>query len=258
VGHLALRAPQRDIGRIQEAREKEVRAIRLRLKGMRRILFDRLMSSTAHYMKLREGTSLIMSEETYLMRCALMNIASNLLEEARLAEPSDIFFLYHDELRDFLTEKLSDEEAKRCIASRKIEMERDASFNPPEVIRGESPAPDLHTATQEKDFLEGIRGSPGRIQGKARIVLDPMTVSGELGADDILVVPFTDVGWTPLLPGIGGIIAETGGQLSHTSIIAREYGLPAVVSVREATRRIKNGQPVTIDGDKGRVYLRHI
>ena len=234
MGHLALHETQWDMDRVHEAREKEVRAIRLRLKGMRRILFDRLMTSTAQYMKLREGTSLVMSEETYLMRCALMNIALNLQEEARLAEPSDIFFLYHDELSDFLTKELSDEEVKRRIESRKTEMDRDASFNPPEVISGESPTPALNTDTKEEDFLEGIRGSPGRIQGKARIVLDPMTVSGELYPDDILVVPFTDVGWTPLLPGIGGIIAETGGQLSHTSIIAREYGLPAVVSVKRS------------------------
>jgi len=71
-------------------------------------------------------------------------------------------------------------------------------------------------------------------------------------------VPFTDVGWTPLFAGIGGIVAETGGQLSHTSIVAREYDLPAVVSVREATRRIREGQPLTIDGRRGRVYLAHV
>jgi pyruvate,water dikinase len=66
------------------------------------------------------------------------------------------------------------------------------------------------------------------------------------------------VGWTPLFSGIGGIVAETGGQLSHTSIIAREYGLPAVVSVRQATHLISDGQPITVDGAKGRVYLKHL
>ena len=68
------------------------------------------------------------------------------------------------------------------------------------------------------------------------------------------MVPFTDVGWTPLLPGIRGIVAETGGQLSHTSIIAREYGLPAVVNVRDATRLIQDGELITVDGTRGRVY----
>ena len=72
--------------------------------------------------------------------------------------------------------------------------------------------------------------------------------------EDILVVPFTDVGWTPVLANAGGIVAETGGQLSHTSIIAREFGIPAVVSVRNATRLIREGQTVTVDGTAGRVY----
>ncbi|UCC76766.1 MAG: phosphoenolpyruvate synthase, partial [Anaerolineales bacterium] len=88
-----------------------------------------------------------------------------------------------------------------------------------------------------------------------RIVLDPSQAPVSLTRDDILVVPFTDVGWTPLLSGIGGIVAETGGQLSHTAIVAREYGLPAVVSVRQATRLIQDGQRVTVDGNSGRVYL---
>ena len=73
--------------------------------------------------------------------------------------------------------------------------------------------------------------------------------------DDILIVPFTDVSWTPLFAGIGGLIAETGGQLSHSAIIAREFGLPAVVNVKQATRLIREGQTVVVDGDRGCVFL---
>jgi phosphohistidine swiveling domain-containing protein len=68
-------------------------------------------------------------------------------------------------------------------------------------------------------------------------------------------VPFTDIGWLPVLAGIGGVVADTGGQLSHTSIIAREYGIPAVVSVRNATRLIPDGAAVTVDGTAGRIYI---
>jgi pyruvate,water dikinase len=93
-------------------------------------------------------------------------------------------------------------------------------------------------------------------QGYASVVLDPAKAPVTLTENDILVVPFTDVGWTPLFCGIGGIVAETGGQLSHTSIVAREYGLPAVVSVKKATHLIKDGQSITVDGDHGRVYLK--
>ena len=103
--------------------------------------------------------------------------------------------------------------------------------------------------------LAGIPGSPGLARGTARIVLDPVEAPVSLGTDDILVVPFTDVGWTPLLARVGGVVAETGGQLSHTSIVAREYGVPAVVSVKNATRAITGGEPILIDGHAGRVYL---
>ena len=75
----------------------------------------------------------------------------------------------------------------------------------------------------------------------------------ELHRELILVVPFTDVGWTPLLSLVGGVVAESGGILSHTSIIAREYGLPAVVNVERATTLIRDGEQITVDGDHGRV-----
>ncbi len=258
IGRMALHKPSWNVDGIHRVRDREVSRVRRQLGGVRRVLFDRLLRSTVRYMRLRESTSLLMSEETHLMRRALMNIALRLKNAGRLADPSDIFYLYHDELRLFLNEDLSAGEVARLTACRKDEMRRDAEVDPPDIIRGEWPSPRRDTSTLESDYLEGICGSPGRARGRARIVMDPGTVSVDLNPHDILVVPFTDVGWTPLFPGIGGVVAETGGQLSHTSIIAREYGLPSVVSVREATRRIKEGQPVTVDGDRGRVYLKHV
>jgi phosphohistidine swiveling domain-containing protein len=92
-------------------------------------------------------------------------------------------------------------------------------------------------------------------QGRARVVCDPVEAPACLGREDILVVPYSDVRWTPLFSSIGGIVAETGGQLSHAAIVAREYGLPAVVGVKGATRLIREGQPLSVDGSRGRVYL---
>ena len=115
------------------------------------------------------------------------------------------------------------------------------------------PSRDRPTAAPES--LSGIGASPGVVRGRARIVRDPVLAAGSLGPGDVLVVPFTDVGWLPVLAGVGGIVADTGGELSHTSIIAREYGIPAVVSVRHATRLIREGQTVTVDGAAGRVFL---
>jgi pyruvate,water dikinase len=77
----------------------------------------------------------------------------------------------------------------------------------------------------------------------------------EIGRNTILVVPYTDSGWAPLLAQAGGLIAEVGGQLSHGAIVAREYGIPAVMNIYQATQRLKDGQQVRIDGEKGLVEL---
>ena len=103
------------------------------------------------------------------------------------------------------------------------------------------------------DCLTGIGSSPGRASGRACVLRDPSAAPAELNRDHILIVPFTDVGWTPLLSRVGGVVAESGGILSHTSIIAREYGLPAVVNVERATSLISGGEAITVDGDRGRV-----
>jgi pyruvate,water dikinase len=258
IGRQAVQMPSWNTERVRQNREREVHRIRKELRGLRRFLFDRLLRSTVRYMELRESTSLLMSEETYLMRCALLNIAHRLRNRELIDEPSDVFYLYYDELRLLLQEELAGAEAGSRISNRKAEIERDAKIEPPNIITGQSPLLSRDSVHEECDYLEGIPGSPGKIQGEARVVRDPRSVAMELKPRDILIVPFTDVGWTPILPGIGGIVAETGGQLSHTSIIAREYGLPSVVSVRDATRRIQEGQPVTVDGNRGRVYLKHI
>jgi pyruvate,water dikinase len=86
--------------------------------------------------------------------------------------------------------------------------------------------------------------------------MDPLEAHHPLGAQDILVIPFADTSWTQLFCGIGGVVAETGGQLSHSAIVAREYALPAVVNVKNATRLIHEGQRIVVDGNHGRVMLR--
>jgi pyruvate,water dikinase len=253
LGRFARLAETGTSGNGGESDWKAPLFVRSRLNPFRRLILDRLWNSTRRYMEIREDVSLIMSEETFIMRRVLLALAGGLVRQGELENASDIFLLYHDELRDRLAGSLSVEEARRRIAMRREEMSRDAGVEIPETFSGE-PCRFWPLAADPEDFLNGISGSPGRARGTARIVLDPSRIPGSLTAEDILVVPFTDVGWTPLLPGIRGIVAETGGQLSHTSIIAREYGLPAVVSVKEATRLIREGEMITIDGSLGRVY----
>jgi pyruvate,water dikinase len=133
-------------------------------------------------------------------------------------------------------------------------MDADALVDPPETLRGDLRLTQAR-AVAPQAVLKGVGGSAGLFSGVARVVVDPEHAPIDLSRRDILVVPFTDIGWTPLLANVGGIVSETGGQLSHAAIVAREYGLPAVVGVRRATRAIRDGQPITLDGGLGLVYL---
>jgi len=239
-----------------EARRTEVLGlVRSGFGPLKRRAFDRLHASTVAYMECRESISLLMTQDSYLMRRCLLALGARLVERGTIASPDDIFFLFENELAKVLDDPAEAAAAAGRIAARKAELERDAALDPPDTLCG-GEMPDLVPPTAEGlEFLSGIGASGGAAKGRARVVRDPAGVTDRFGADDVLVVPFTDIGWLPVLAGIGGVVADTGGQLSHTSIIAREYGIPAVVSVRNATRLIRDGQPVTVDGTAGRVYL---
>jgi pyruvate,water dikinase len=243
---------------VERIRDENIKNIRENLSLPRRLFFNRLLESTTKYIQLREQTSFFMSEETFLMRRQLLALSGYLASERKIEKKSDIFFLYYDELNQLISGEISSETLRKRIAERIIELERDAKIDLPVTITGTQIPERRPSDLGSEDYLSGISVSSGKIQGYARVVRDPTKVEGILNENDILVIPFTDVGWTPLFPGIGGIVAETGGLLSHTAIIAREYAIPAVVSINKATEIIKDKQPLTVDGNAGRVYLEHI
>ncbi len=258
IGRYAASPPQPVIDDMEAKRQAAREHVRSEISWVHRIVFDRLLASTITYIDLRERTSLLMSEDSYQMRRIFLALADHFGARGYLDWRDDIFYLFYPEIRQLVEGRLDGDSVRRLVTSRRAEMKTDAQVELPETICGDrvlsSPVP----PPQEQEYLVGISGSSGLAQGYARIIFDPSEVPGELNRDDILIVPFTDVGWTPLFPGIGGVVAETGGQLSHTSIVAREYGLPAVVSVKQATHLLTEGQAITVDGDAGRVYLRHL
>src|SRR6185436_10993090 len=111
----------------------------------------------------------------------------------------------------------------------------------------------LATGSNVAGDLHGATASPGRVTGVARVILSP--VGAYLEPGEILVAPSTDPGWTPLFLTAGGLVMEMGGMMSHGAVVAREYGIPAVVGVAGATEQITNGQQVTLDGSAGTVVL---
>jgi len=255
IGRSAAHPMERSADDVAAIRETTRRRVRSALNPVERLLFDRLLASTVALIDLREQVSLLMSKDAFQMRRIFLALADHLVARGHLTERDDIFYLTYGELLQLVDGELPSDLAKETVRARKAEMERDAQIEPPDTVCGDHVPTQPVSLPEDQQYLVGIRGSSGMARGRARIVLDPSQAPVSLSQDDILVVPFTDVGWTPLLSGVGGIVAETGGQLSHTAIVAREYGLPAVVSVKQATRLIQDGQRVTVDGDSGRVYL---
>lgn len=267
VARLALRpdaGPSPD--EAEAHREEVLDRVRAGLGPVRRRAFDRLHGSTVRFLGWRERISLLMSEDSYLMRRCALGLGRELVARGALVHPEDVFFLYADELREAVgamgTGAVAPPEGTAAtaakVARRKAEMAADAAIDPPETLSADGwNAPPRVPPPPEPglDVLHGVGGSAGVLRGRARIVQDPALEGRHLTREDVLVVPFTDIGWTPVLAEAGAIVAETGGQLSHTSIIAREFGIPAVVSVRGATGLIREGEDVTVDGTAGRVIL---
>jgi len=241
---------------IEATREEAERRVRANLNPVQRALFNRLLASTKTYIRLREQSSFLISEDSFEMRRLFVALADHLIQRGDLHERDDIFYLAVEEVRELVERKLEAGAARELVASRRAEMEADALIDPPDTVCGDYAPTHPIAQTEGQEYLTGIAGSSGQARGCARVVIDPADAPVTLTQNDILVVPFTDVSWTPLFSGIGGVVAETGGQLSHSAIVAREYGLPAVVNVKHATRLIKDGQPIVVDGNHGRVYLK--
>ena len=232
-------------------------AVRSRLGPLFRAWFDRLLASTADYIDRRERLSAAMTEDAFQARRLFQAAGDRLVERGDIRARDDVFMLYFDELRALADGQLEAVVARARIVERRAELAADAAILPPETFWGEHPPLNV-PGVDPGDVLTGIPASAGVIRGYACVVHDPAAAPASLSRQHVLVVPFTDVGWMPLFASVGGVVAECGGQLSHTAIVAREYGLPTVVGVPNATRLISDGQPITVDGSRGVVYLKHL
>jgi pyruvate,water dikinase len=251
ANHL-FSARQESVEGIREVARARVRA---RLGPIQRPLFDRLMQSTVTYIDLRERSSILVSEDSFELRRLFFAIAEHFMADGVLLRRDDIFYLTLEDICALVAGTLEPQEAQKRIVEQRRQIEIDALLELPDTIYGDHIPVEPVAPAAIQGYLTGIGGSSGVAEGFARVIHDPADVETPLTRDEILVVPFTDVSWTPLFSGIGGVIAETGGQLSHSAIVAREYGLPAVVNVKHATRLIEDGRRVKVDGTRGRVYL---
>jgi pyruvate,water dikinase len=176
------------------------------------------------------------------------------------AAVEDIWFVVADELDDFLADPAR---LAAVIAERRAMRARLAERIPPFVFEGEPPPweswpkrSDVEELARPAagEIIRGIAGAPGRATGRARVVLHPAEAA-DLEPGEILVAPITDPSWTPLFVPAVGVVVDVGALLSHAVIVARELGIPAVVSATDATRRLRNGDLITVDGAAGTVTV---
>jgi pyruvate,water dikinase len=220
-----------------------------------KILFTKILEKTEEYIVTRENLKTVWVKSIFAQRLLYLAIADKLVDNYALRERDDIFYLKMTEVSDIIKGYQGPEDMYTVIPERKTEQAICENLEVPEVVIGKPPSPEELTCTVElKNLLEGMGCSPGVVRGRARVGSSPSECT-ELEEGEILVAPVTDPGWSPLFVTAGGLVMELGGTLSHGVIIAREYGIPAVVGVKNATKVIETGQIITVDGNKGVVYI---
>ncbi|MBT2290135.1 phosphoenolpyruvate synthase [Paenibacillus albidus] len=188
----------------------------------------------------------------FVYKQAILKEAKQLVEAGVILEKEDIYYLTFEELHEVVrTNKLD----YQIINKRKEEYKFYDKLTPPRVITsdGEIIAGKYKRENLPAEAIVGLPVSSGVVEGRARVILN--MEDADLEESDILVTPFTDPSWTPLFVSIKGLVTEVGGLMTHGAVIAREYGLPAVVGVENATKLIKDGQRIRVHGTEGYIEI---
>ena len=212
----------------------------------------RVIDLIRHFIGYREYPKYGMVSRYFVYKRALLKETERLVQAGVIHEREDIYYLTLEELRDVVRTKKLD---YQIISKRKDEYKLYEKLTPPRVITsdGEIIAGEYKRENLPAEAIVGLAVSSGVIEGRARVILNMEDADLEDG--DILVTPFTDPSWTPLFVSIKGLVTEVGGLMTHGAVIAREYGLPAVVGVENATKLIKDGQRIRVHGTEGYIEI---
>ncbi|MHC9295050.1 rifamycin-inactivating phosphotransferase [Mycobacterium sp. LTG2003] len=213
---------------------------------------ERMIRRVRTFAGYREYPKYGMVSRYSIYKQALLREAGRLVDAQVLHEPEDVFFLRFDELYEVMRTNSADRE---FIDERRAAFQTYETLRPPRVLtsEGEAVAGSYRRDDLPADALLGLAVSAGFVEGRARVVLD--IEQAQLEPGDILVTAYTDPSWTPLFVGIAGLVTEVGGLMTHGAVIAREYGLPAVVGVENATTLIRDGQRIRLHGTEGYVEV---
>ncbi|MBC1490868.1 phosphoenolpyruvate synthase [Listeria booriae] len=200
----------------------------------------------------REYPKYGMINRYFVYKQALLKEAAQLVQAGIIKEPEDIFYLDFEELYEVVRTKQLD---YTIITTRKADYNQFDKLTPPRVLTsdGEIITGKYKRENLPSDAIIGLPVSSGTIEGRARVILNMADAYLEEG--DILITPFTDPSWTPLFVSIKGLVTEVGGLMTHGAVIAREYGLPAVIGVENATTHIQDGDRIRVNGTEGYIEI---
>ncbi len=233
--------------------EAEYRAL---LPASKRRRYDQYVEKIQLYSRMRERTKATLVRVVRPARRYLMELGQRFADRGLLNEPGDIAFLLHGEVVAAVEGGLDPTQAKEAVARHRRQFKEMDDYVLPDNWEG---LPEIHKRAAPEAVgatLKGMGISPGAVRGPARVITSlEGDVQPEIHPGEILVAPMTDAPWTPLLIAAAAIVVETGGILSHASSVAREFGVPGVVMVKDATRLITTGQMLAVDGRAGTVRI---
>ena len=213
---------------------------------------ERMIARLRTFVGYREFPKFGIVRRYAIYKRALLAEAARQVRAGVLHDADDVFFLTLAELREVIATGHVDDQ---LVRDREAAFRSYHDLTPPRVLTsdGATLSGAYHRDDVPAGALAGLAVSAGTVEGRARVILD--MAQADLEPGDILVTAFTDPSWTPLFVGIAGLVTEVGGVMTHGAVIAREYGLPAVVAVANATRLIRDGQRIRVHGTEGYVEL---
>jgi rifampicin phosphotransferase len=239
----------------QEAIEKIIANVKKQHGGWLKAKIVRAMARRIRLlMGARESPKFFAIRTMGIARKPLLKAGQEFVDAGTINRADDLVFLKLDELESLSKNETRD--WKSLIAQRRAIYDRELRRRQvPRVLVSDGRAfyEGIGSETDTGDVITGSPVSPGVVEGIVHVVLDPRGT--QLAPGEILVCPGTDPAWTPLFMAAGGLITEVGGMMTHGSVVAREYGIPAVVGVHQATIRLKDGQKIRVDGTQGKIMV---
>lgn len=243
-----------------ERRDQAQAAIEGRLRGLRLKLFRSNLARAQRFAPMREDGIADVGLAYPLLRQMLLELGKRFKEAGLIESAGDIFWLVEGEVveaADRLDHGQPLENRRETVLLRKETGKQARRHSPPVMLPNKILGIDVAKLKSKRDVgevLRGVAASPGRVNAPACVLTGPDDFS-KMNSGDVLVASITTPAWTPLFARASAVVTDVGGPLSHGSIVAREYGIPAVLGTGSATSRIKTGEIITVDGSEGTIYL---